>query len=412
MATAGLRTLVVAVLALGLLETCIGCAAQLASSKWRRIEVPGYYSLHAPPEFPDREHLHGGGLGEPERRDVYFAIRGGITLDLRHSFGDCSWPLPSGWRSEDIRLSGYPARLLSGPGNPRLGPGRYVVVLCLGVPAKLGETSTCLLGRAHCETAKDRRTAEAILRTVTLDSNSRDLELLASPRAYHTTVGWGDLPQRLESYCEHGRRVWRAPRTYLKGSEARWKGERPPVLKQGLKFHPWSVTERVANEGTPAAHCSVTVRRHFCASGETIAVTIGRFRDSCRAALRFLWTAPDGRRLSQSIPPLFSWNVEGLWRTEHYLVLGLVASSEVGKQDERLAFWHLGSGEIVISPGAWWDDSAGVVRRDGAIRARLPGWRQSVVAEDGEAIVVAKHDTSITFWPRRLTYSVAPGAEQ
>jgi hypothetical protein len=389
-----------------------GCAGQMTTTKWRRIDVPRFFSFRAPPQFPDAATRSRGGMDwEPERRAIYEAERGGIGLTLAHGWGKCG-TLPSGWRSQNIRISGYPALLAFGPPPAARDPGpwRYRVYLCLSVPARLGETSTILFGDALCKTLEDRRIAEAILRSVTLDPNSIDMELLRSPTAYYTTGGWGDLLARLESFCARGRQIWRAPWSYEDETELRWTGEPPPQLRRGLLFHRWSLADAAPNWGSSAEDCSLTVWRRFYAHRETLGFTMGRSPESCSEAPRILWADPGGRHHRSIIPPLFNWNLDGLWRTEHYLVLGLVAPFEGGEEDERLAFWNLENGQIVLSPGEGLGDSARVVRREGAIRVRLPGWRNAVIAEDGDALVVAKHDTSITFWPNRRAYSVVSGA--
>src|SRR5262245_50185523 len=121
-----LRPNSVVALLLFVLAGADGCAGQMTTTQWRRIDVPGFFSFHAPPEFPDAlTHSRGGTTTrggststvpalprgimideEPARRGIYEAERGGIRLTLgAHGWGECGY-LPSGWRSENIRMSG------------------------------------------------------------------------------------------------------------------------------------------------------------------------------------------------------------------------------------------------------------------------------------------------------------------
>lgn len=179
-----------------------------------------------------------------------------------------------------------------------------------------------------------------------------------------------------------------------------------PVLRAGLKFHEPLPNQGEAPGGTEQAEeCSLMVWRRFFVDNGTIAFTTGRAAEACSEAPRMIWTDSKHRHWRRIIPPLFNWNVEALWCTEHYLVLGLEADYESGRHDERLAFWHLGIGRVVLSPSTTWDDSSRAIRHDTSLSQRLPGWREARIAEAGDAVVLARRDTIHVFWPSRRVYS-------
>jgi hypothetical protein len=213
------------------------------------------------------------------------------------------------------------------------------------------------------------------------------------------------LRAHLLSYFERAGRVWNSdPWAYSEGDEVSWKSEQVQSLPAGLRSHAPFLREAVPNWGTEAEECSLTVWRKFYVDGDTIAFTMGRAPEYCSEAPRMIWTDPRGRQRRRIIPPLFNRNVEALWCTEHYLVFGLAANYEYGEQDERLAFWHLGDGRLVLSPGLVWEDSGRVARREPSLPERLPGWREASVAEMGGAFVFTKRDTVLALWPGRRTY--------
>jgi hypothetical protein len=167
----------------------------------------------------------------------------------------------------------------------------------------------------------------------------------------------------------------------------------------------------VSGTANEALECSLTVWSRFYVDGDTIAFTMGRVPEACSEAPRMIWTDSEHRQHRRVIPPLFNWNVESLWCTEHFLIFGLVADYEYGEHDERLGFWHLGDGRVVISPGLAWDDSGRAVPHPASLTKRLPGWREARVAEVGEALIFAKRDTTLAFWPAQQAYSARPRNE-
>lgn len=180
-----------------------------------------------------------------------------------------------------------------------------------------------------------------------------------------------------------------------------------PTVDPGSQFHAPSTTRSEPDrESQDAEPCSLTVWRDFYVDGDTIAFTMGRAPEFCSEAPRMIWTNLEHRRFRQIIPPLFNWNVEALWCTERFLVFGLAANYEGGVHDERLAFWDLASGQIVLGPGIVWDDGERVVRSGASLRTQLPGWRGASIAETPDGLVFAKGDTTLAFWPSRHGFSI------
>ena len=185
-----------------------------------------------------------------------------------------------------------------------------------------------------------------------------------------------------------------------------------PALHADFRFDaPLPELPQPAAGNEEAKECSLTVWRRFYVDGDTIGFTMGRAPEFCSEAPRMIWTDSRHRQWRRIIPPLFNWNVEVLWCTDHYLVFGLVADFEDGEHDERLAFWHLADGRVVLSPGLAREDSGRAVRPDASLLGeRLPGWRDARLAEVGEGLVLTKRDTTFAFWPgRRTYYSASPG---
>ena len=181
-----------------------------------------------------------------------------------------------------------------------------------------------------------------------------------------------------------------------------------PTLRADYQFDaPLPKLSQPASVNEEAEECSLTVWCRFDVDGDTIAFTMGHAPESCSEAPRMIWTDSKHRQWRRIIPPLFNWNVEALWCTEHYLVFGLVADFEYGEHDERLAFWHLADDRVVLSPGLAWDDSGRAVRHGASLSERLPGWRDARLAEVGDGLVLSKRDTTLAFWPDRRTYSTA-----
>ena len=127
---------------------------------------------------------------------------------------------------------------------------------------------------------------------------------------------------------------------------------------------------------------------------DTVAFTVGRLPEACSEAPSLIWTDRAHRRYRRRIPPLFNWNVEGLWCTEHYLVFSPVADYEYGQHDERIGFWHLKDGRVVLSSGL------------------IRGWREAHIAESNGALVFATEDSVLALWPERRSYSVGPRSKR
>lgn len=208
------------------------------------------------------------------------------------------------------------------------------------------------------------------------------------------------------SYFERASRVWDPdPWTYSVDDTTSWRTERVPSLPGALRFHPPSSRDSVPNWGPEAEECSLTVWRKFYVNGDTIGFTMGRAPESCSEAPRIIWTDPMHRQHRRVISPFFNWNVDCLWCTENYLIFGLTANFEYGEHDERLGFWHLSDGRIVLSPGLVWEDSGDTTQHEASLPRRLPGWREARVAEMRGALVFTNHDTVLVYWPDRHAYS-------
>ena len=237
-----------------------------------------------------------------------------------------------------------------------------------------------------------------------------DVVSLASARTSsgrHSFAGCDGLRAHLRSYFARASRVWDPnPWRSSEKDDISWRRERTLPLGAGLKFHSPVRRDLEANWGNEAQECSLTVWRRFYVDGDTIAFTMGRAPESCSEAPRMIWTDSQRREWRTIIPPLFNWNVETLWCTEHYLIFGLEADYEYGEHDERLAVWNLRAGRVVLSPGLAWGDSERTVRHEASLTERLPGWREARIAEVGEALVLTKRDTTLAFWPDRRAYFV------
>ena len=209
------------------------------------------------------------------------------------------------------------------------------------------------------------------------------------------------------SHFERASRVWDPdPWAYSEADTTSWREEPMPALHAVRFDAPLRELSRPPAGNEEAEECSLTVWRRFDVDGDTIAFTMGRAPESCSEAPRMIWTDSKHRHWRQIIPPLFNWNVEALWCTEHYLVFGLAADFENGEHDERLAFWHLADGQLVLSPGLTGDDSARSSTTS-LLSEQLAGWRNARLAEVEEGLVLTKRDTTLAFWPDRRTYSAA-----
>jgi hypothetical protein len=244
---------------------------------------------------------------------------------------------------------------------------------------------------------------------IVLGGNMGALASAPTSPAHQSSARGDGLRSRLVSYFERANRVWDPdPWAYSEEDSASWREEQMPVLRTGSRFDaPLPELSQPAAGNEEAEECSLTVWRRFHVDGDTIAFTMGRAPESCSEAPRMIWTDSKHRHWRRIIPPLFNWNVEALWCTEHYLIFGLVADFEYGEHDERLAFWHLADGQVVLSPGLAWDDSGRAIQHGASLSERLPGWRDARLAEVGDGLVLTKRDTTLAFWPDRRAYSTA-----
>lgn len=221
----------------------------------------------------------------------------------------------------------------------------------------------------------------------------------------HRSRAASPLKSHLMSYFDLASHLWNPdPWTYSVDDTASWKAERMPSSPAGLQYHQPYPSDSMPNWGTEAEECSLTVWRRFFVENDTIAFTMGRAPEACSEAPRMIWTDLSHRQHRRAVPPLFNWNIESLWCTENYLIFGLTAYYEGGGYDERLAFWNLGDGRVVLTPGVVWEDNGRMTRYEPSLPQRLPGWRQARVAEMRGGLLFAIRDTQLVFWPDRRAY--------
>lgn len=98
--------------------------------------------------------------------------------------------------------------------------------------------------------------------------------------------------------------------------------------------------------------------------------------------------------------------MESLWCTADYLIFGLSAGDEGGEHEERLAFWHLGDGHLILSPGTGWANSNSGAGEGSWLRSRLPRWRRARVSERQGTLILTDGPPVLTFWPDKHAYAV------
>jgi len=206
------------------------------------------------------------------------------------------------------------------------------------------------------------------------------------------------LRGRLSDYIARATPKWPAESwrwEYVSGDTGTWhvSNHIPSVAR--ARFSPPAPVDPAPNF-SGEGECSTLVWRRFYIDADTLSFTWGRAGEVCSEAPRMIWKSYQGGRHVQPITPLYNWNVEAMWRTEHYLVFGLEADFESGTHDECLAFWHLTSGKTVLSPRMW-------------LASKFPGWREAAAAEANGAILLARGDTIAAYWPGKRMYGIRVG---
>ncbi len=218
------------------------------------------------------------------------------------------------------------------------------------------------------------------------------------------------IRDRLTAYFETANRAWDPdPWAYEDADTVAWRERKSGFPEVATRFTGPCPGVSGPNGGNDAEACSLTVWRRFRVDGDTVSFTMGRAPEFCSEAPRMIWRTRDLSRWQRALPPLFNWNVEALWCTEHYLVLGLEASYEDGEHDERLAFWHVLTGRVLLSPVIVWDGGGRTGEPDRYLPRRFPGWRTAAIAEIGAAVVLTRADTTVAFWPGDLQYAYRIG---
>src|SRR5262245_60535648 len=130
--------------------------------------------------------------------------------------------------------------------------------------------------------------------------------------------GCSGLRTRLESCFKRAEPAWRKSPDGQR-ERASWRLERMPSLSTATVFRP----PLPGRHGFEAAACSLAVWSEFYVDGDTIAFTQGRAPEECSEAPRMIWREAGRLQRRRALVPLFNWNVERLWCTEHYLVFGV-----------------------------------------------------------------------------------------
>ena len=197
------------------------------------------------------------------------------------------------------------------------------------------------------------------------------------------------LPHALE-VARNGRRG---------GSLALWREQVPSATKlsPGVRLDPISTLR-------PTGACSTTVNIGFVAGRDTLFFTLGRSPEECNEVPRLIWKE-NGVLRRDPLPPLFDFNVSGMWLTKTYVVFGLEADYEHGSHAERFAFWNLDTGAMSLTAPARWNPSQAARRARKPVLAGLTDWHQASVQEAEASIVISEGGECAEAWPETREFA-------
>ena len=169
----------------------------------------------------------------------------------------------------------------------------------------------------------------------------------------------------------------------------------------------WSASAEIPDGGSGA--CSTTTWKRFDEAGDTLSFTLGRSPEECNEVPRIVWR-PEPRSVRRApLPALYDFNVSQIWSTTNYFVFGLDAEYEYGSHAERLAFWNLNTGLIIVTPIVHWESEEWDRHTKKALFGVLSSWRDARVSEADGRITIRNENECLQVWPVERHYASCSG---
>ena len=149
--------------------------------------------------------------------------------------------------------------------------------------------------------------------------------------------------------------------------------------------------------------CASWPYRHFLVGRDTLTTTVARVPEGCSESPGLVFRNRKGRLERVDVTPLYNWNIDAIWLTPQYLVLGATAESESAlPQCVQIAFWELKTGRWYMSP-----TRGSLMHRPGFdLPALLPDWLSARVFETNGAVVLKGKHRGLAFWPFTRAWSL------
>ncbi|HEU4940368.1 MAG TPA: hypothetical protein VFT97_02000 [Candidatus Eisenbacteria bacterium] len=136
----------------------------------------------------------------------------------------------------------------------------------------------------------------------------------------------------------------------------------------------------------------------FYLASDSLSFTVGRSPEECNEIPRVIWNDHGIQRVDP-LPALYDYNVSAVWWSGHYLVLALEADYEGGSHAERVAFWDLGVGNIVVSPQVHWEAEEWDQRLKKPLLGALSDWHHAIIEHRGDALILRSGSERVEVWP-------------
>lgn len=206
-------------------------------------------------------------------------------------------------------------------------------------------------------------------------------------------------------------------RAHVGGHWSRYLPDDAEFYADSLEAIPWQrvsrglpVKDREFTAGEPSAlgpactgDCRDCVYRRFFVDGDTLSFSLARVPEECSETPKLSWRAPSGDRHTETLVPLFNWNVDALWCTPHFLIFGLHADNEGAISGDALALWNLDTGVWCYAPSG---TQYGSYFTGMSLPGLFPTWPRIEIAEDHGAIVLRGGHTFAALWPAQRAWAI------
>lgn len=156
-----------------------------------------------------------------------------------------------------------------------------------------------------------------------------------------------------------------------------------------------------------AGDCRDCIHRRFFVDGDTLSFSAGHVAEECSETPQLFWRSPSGDRHTEPIVPLFNWDVETLWCTQHFLIFGLHADYESDIPGDALVLWNLDTGVWCYAPPG---TQYGSYFTGMSLPGLFPTWPRVEIAEDHGTIVLKGGTKAVALWPTQRAWALVDPA--